>query len=285
MSLKEKAMIVDLTVNVWTARKKDKKAEKTVEEAFNAKNAGSYTKHLMQSATLDKINTQAGKIRNFVYDNTLPWGQKNTRLLATTKYFSFLTGFGALKLDFVALVDQFIDEYIEEINKVESSLNGLFNPQDYPSIDNLRRKFGATIAFFPISDGDDLRVKISEDVENDIRKQITSEVNKRIENSMQDIFRRVHKVVLHMQKTLEEKDKTFKDSLVDNVAALIEDLPLLNFNNDVRVDEVITLCKNVIVNPSQLRKNVKFRAEIATKAKLIVEKLKECGYDGTADAD
>jgi hypothetical protein len=76
-----------------------------------------------------------------------------------------------------------------------------------------------------------------------------------------------------MAETLLQPDKIFRDSLVDNVCALIETIPLLNFNKDARVKEMIDNIRPLCVNPEQLRQNPAFRQEIANKAGQILKTI------------
>lgn len=273
LSLKEKVMIVNLTISQWGARKYDKGATKEVEDAHQAKEAGRFNKVLMASDTLTKISKIGNKVRVFHYENTLPWGDNGDRILPTEKYFTYISELGSLKMEFNSLCDQFIDEYVEEKERSKKRLNSLYKEADYPQPESIRKKFDIGVNFMPIADGNDLRVNMSESVINTIKSQITRELENRINSATTDILDRLRKAVSRMADTLQDKDSVFRDSLVGNIESLVENLPSLNFNNDPHITEVIGYCENLVVDPERLRTNRKFRFEIADKAKQILNNI------------
>ena len=70
------AMLVELSISQWTARKLDKS---TTSEVLVAKQAGDkgaarVNKHLLAGRTeLEVISQYVGRIRDYFYMNTLPW--------------------------------------------------------------------------------------------------------------------------------------------------------------------------------------------------------------------
>jgi hypothetical protein len=274
MSLKEKGMIANLTISKWTARKYDKNATREVETAHNAHEAGRFNKVLLQSSTLDQITSIDGKIRGFHYESTLPWGDNGDRLLPTVTYFEYISELGKLQYEHNQLVDKFIEEYNDEIQRSEQRLNTLFNREDYPHESEVRNKFRVHVSFMPIADSDDLRVSLNDEIIEAMREQITSEVNVRLERTKDDMIDRLYKAVSHMVEKLEDREGKFRDTLVGNIETLVETLPLLNFMNDPHVNNAINACKPLIVNPYTLRDDRFFRQEICERAKKVLKVLK-----------
>lgn len=273
-SLKEKVMIVNLTISQWGARKYDKTATKEVEDNHQAKEAGRFNKVLMSSETLTKIGKAGSKIRLFHYENTLPWGDNGDRILPTEKYFQYVTELGMMKLEFNTLCDQFIDEYIEEKERSKERLNSLYKEADYPQPESIRKKFDIGISFMPIAEGNDLRVNMSEEVIDSIKSQITKELEKRIETATGEMLARLKEAVQHMAETLVDYKKIFRDSLVGNIQSLVENLPLMNFNNDQRIVDAVKYCEVLgSANIHDLRYKRRYRLEIAAKAQQILENI------------
>lgn len=269
-TLKEKVMIVNLKISQWGARKYDKSATKEVEEAHQAREAGRFNKVLLTSETLTKIGKIGTRLRQYHYDNTLPWGDNGDRILPTEKFFTYVTETGNMKLEFNELSDQFVNEYSIAKEDAKRRLNSLYKESDYPQPESIRKKFDIGVSFMPIAEGNDLRVNLSAEVIEGIKSQITKELEKRVNGATEDILQRLRDAVGKMAETLQDKNKTFRDSLIGNVQSLVETLPLLNFNNDQRVIDAISYCQNLIVDPDELRRKRKFRFEIADKAKLIL---------------
>ena len=70
----KRAMLVELTIRQWTARKHDRKVSREVDQGHGAQNAGRFNKQLIAKDALEKIAKKAGAIREFHYAHTLPWG-------------------------------------------------------------------------------------------------------------------------------------------------------------------------------------------------------------------
>jgi len=270
MSLKEKVMIVNLTISQWSARKYDAKASKEVEAAHNAREAGRFNKSLLQSDTLKEIGKVANQMRTLHYEKTLPWGDNGDRVLSTEIYFEYITQVGQLTLAFNQAAEQFVSEYTNLKEDAKLRLNTLYREDDYPAEWKIRDKFKAHVGFMPVAESDDLRVDMSEDVLIAMRGQITQEMNTRVGNAINEMLDRIRTAVKHMADTLTETDKVFRDSLVGNVQNLVETLPLLNFNNDVKVNDAIRIIGSLCVDPDKLRNNPAFRKAIAGKAKQIL---------------
>lgn len=273
MSLKEKVMIANLSISQWTARKYDKKVSLEIEAIHNTKEAGRFNKLLLQSNTLKEISKIVTKVRTYHYENTLPWGDNGDRILPTEKYFDYVTNIGQLKIEHQQLIDVFITEYKEEKEKAKIRLNTMYKEQDYPNEKQLKHKFNILITFLPIAESVDLRVNLSEEITNTIKQQITQELQNRVENATNEMLNRLKQAINHMWEKLHIPNEIFRDSLVSNIQQLTETLPLLNFNKDTRVKNAIELAKKLIVDPDKLRWNVKFRKEIAQKAKQILDNI------------
>lgn len=272
-SLKEKVMIVNLTISQWGARKYDKTATKEVEDQHQAKEAGRFNKILIQSDTLSKVSKISGKLRQYHYDNTLPWGDNGDRILSVEKYFQYIMDIGNMKMEFTGLIETFIQEYEKEKEDSKIRLNSLYKESDYPPSESIAKKFDIVVSFMPIADGNDLRVNMSESVINSLKNQITKELENRVNNATEDLLQRLREAVTRMVETLSEPTKIFRDTLVGNIEALTEHLPLMNFNNDQRITDAVSYAKGLCVNPEDLRKSKRFKREILAKAKQVLSNI------------
>lgn len=270
MSLKESVMVVNLSISQWTARKYDAKVSREVEDQHNAKNAGRFNKMLIAAEDLKIISKVAGSIRTYHYFNTLPWGDNGDRILPAANYFNYIGEMGKMKNDFERLVSEFLRQYPDLKLDAELRLGTMFNEADYPPVDKVAQKFGVTFSFMPVPDSDDLRIAISEDEVARIKADISGQLLNRVDNACADMLGRIREAVSHMAATLAEPDKIFRDSLVGNVCQLIETIPLLNFNNDAHINDVVKMIEPLCCNPEDLRTKTDLRKEIAEKAQKVL---------------
>jgi hypothetical protein len=95
VNLNDRALLVQLSISQWTARKYDKRITKEVAHSNNtAVEAGRYNKSLLpMNDYLDRVHKKSTHIRNKFYDNTLPWGLEGTMMLPSANYLNFMTEF------------------------------------------------------------------------------------------------------------------------------------------------------------------------------------------------
>lgn len=266
MSIKEKVMLVNLSISQWSARKFDAAATKEVDDNHNAKDAGRYNKLLINDDSLKAITKVAGKARTFHYYNTLPWSDNGDRILPVTNYFQYIGEMGKIKDEFNTVVSEFLNSYSNLVQDAYLRLGTLFNATDYPKPSEIIDKYSISWSFMPVSDADDMRVALSDSEVDVIKKAITDEVQFRVATAVDDIYSRIKEAVSHMAVTLADPDKIFRDSVVTNICNLIEILPRLNFNSDPKLTDLVKAIKPLCCDPDRLRSEPLFRKQMAQLA-------------------
>ena len=177
MNLNDRALLVQLNVSQWTARKYDKRASKEVTTAHGASSAaGRFNKSLLpMNDKLDNIHKKTTFIRTKYYDNTLPWGIEGTMMLPTANYLAFMTDFRKEKSEWQYLVDQFVGNYDQLRLDAKRMLGSLYNDADYPDESDIARKFKMDMAIFPVP-STDFRVSIASDeltrIQQDVERRV-----------------------------------------------------------------------------------------------------------------
>jgi hypothetical protein len=273
--LNEKALLIDLSIKLWGISKQDKKVTHEVANTYQVDaTAGRYTKHILKSAEYDAIKKTSGEIRTFFYQNTLPWGT-TARIRPTKDYDKFNTKLSELINKFDIDVNTFLNVVDDRIKEAQNYLKNMFNPNDYPSRNELKRKFGVHVKVLPLPTEDDFRVSLNAQEVNKIKEQLKKENKKSFINATVNIRQQLQGVVEHIATTLQDKDKKFKNSLTGNLARLIDTLPAFNFDNDSDFDKLINDCKQLLTyTPDQLRQDKLARQSIADKAEVIKEDIK-----------
>jgi len=274
-NLTEKAMLVTLKISVWTAKKLDKKVSKEVAEKHgNDEKLGRYNKNLLAAngdiETIQKIATEA---RSFHYDNTLPWEDKGGRMLPSANYLPYTEQMRKFRGEFERGVEAFVARYPNLVEEARSALNGLYNPNDYPSAANIRRFFGFEVEAGLLPSSEDFRVKLKENEVAEIKAEIERRCDDRAKAATQDLFNRLKEVVQHMHERLADEKAVFKNTLVENVRELVELLPRLNVNNDPTLNELARDAKDslCVYDPDTLRNDKGHRATVANAAKAMID--------------
>jgi hypothetical protein len=257
ISIATSAVLIDLNISVWTARKLDKRVSKEIDiNKGTTTNAGNYNKHLLAgSDQLEKIQKLATEIRDWHGRYTLPWSDGGTRLLPMTTFF----------------------DYKQRLGEVMAyKLGQLFDRTEYPEAEDIRNKFRLRYTIMPVPEANDFRVDIAEDIRSEMEREYKQAYTSRVETAMNDAWSRLHTTLEHMVERLSGNDKKiFRDSLVDNAMELTSLLTKLNVTNDPKLEDARKeLEKSLVgVTPEDLRESPVLRQIVVDKVSQIMETI------------
>ena len=275
MNLNDRALLVQLNVSQWTARKYDKRASKEVTTAHGAASAaGRFNKSLLpMNDKLDNIHKKTTFIRTKYYDNTLPWGLDGTMMLPTANYLAFMSDFRKEKGEWESLVQEFLDEYDQMKLDAQRILGSLYDAADYPNVLELRHKFKMDMAVFPVPSAD-FRVAIGSEELTRIQQDVERRVKEAEQAALKEVWNRLYERVKHMAEKLADPKAIFRDSMVENAREICAMLPRLNFNDDPNLEAMRQQVEaSLIKHPEALRNDPDLRRDTAAEAKAIMDKM------------
>lgn len=277
------AMLASVKISVWAGRKLDREVTDEVNRDHGASaDAGRYNKALVSKDALAKINTIAGKARTALYARTSPWMDNGTRILTAAGYMAFAADMKGMRMEFDAAVEEFINDYNRHVAVARVKLNGMFKESDYPSANEMRRKFGFDSVVMALPASNDFRVDLPAAEREAIIADIEARTTKAIADAMADVYKRVCENVGAMATKLaafkpakgkgDKAEGIFRNSLVENVQELVALLPSLNITNDPKLDAVTKAMQALVrYDADTLRENADLRVEIAGKAQAILD--------------
>ena len=242
MSIANSSMLVEMNISVWTGQKVDKGATtKVTDDAKATSDAGLFRKNLMAGTSLRKeIADYAALCRTWHNGLTLPWSDKGVRLLPTSMFFDYKKEVNARRSYFESKVTKFIEEYPNLMLAAERSLGDLFNPNDYPSPDEVASKFGFRLVFSPVPESNDFRIDVGNSELAELRAQYEDAYSSRVQEAMQTAWGKLHSALLAMSDKLAEPDgekgKIFHSTFVSNAQDLCSLLTHLNITNDPQLE-------------------------------------------------
>jgi hypothetical protein len=275
MQLNDRALLVQLNVSQWTARKHDKKATKEVATAHGTSTAaGRFNKSLLpMNDMLDNIHKKTSFIRAKYYANTLPWGLDGTMMLPTANYLQFMTDFRKERDEWNILVNTFIANYDAMVLDAKRILGSLYDPADYPLASEVRKKFHIDMAVFPVPSAD-FRVAIGSEELTRIQQDVEKRVKDAEQAAMKDVWTRLHDRVKHMAEKLADPKAIFRDSLVENAREICDILPRLNFADDPNLEAMRKQVEaSLLKHPEALRNDPVVRQDTAADAKKIMDAM------------
>lgn len=276
MSITEKAMVLNLQIGIWQGYRLDKEASrKVVEDAGADSDAARVNKHLVPKESLKPIVSASSAVRSHFYEKTLPWKDNGDRLLTRVMFRDFIEVHEGLVGTFKDAVEDFLaDGYVQARAKAEFRMGDLFNPNDYPAPETLRRRFYIGMDIDPVTAAGDFRVEIDDDQLASVRKTMEDAMSQRLNRAMRDVWGRLSEVVGHFAAKM-GSDDIFRDATVRNIEELVDILPGLNVMDDPDLAAIAAEVKAKLtgIDPKDLRKQPDVRSQAAQDAKEIMERM------------
>jgi hypothetical protein len=279
------AMLVELSVSQWTARKLDRTVsdELVANKHAQDKGAARVNKHLLAGRSeLEVITKFVTETRATVYDNTLPWSDSGIRLLPSAKFMEFNAKLQEAEDKFYGLVTEFVSVYPSLITAQAMALGNMFKREDYPHPSDIEHRFRFSVNYMPVPSSGDFRVDIGNDAQEELRKKLSALADERVEHAMKDIKTRLLEHLKRMSDRLtvdyvsgEAVPRKFHDSLLNGAHDLCEMVQSLNVINDTQLNEARKALLKAIgnVDVKDLRKDVGARTEVKTQVDDILSKF------------
>lgn len=272
--LQNRSMLVDLTIHRWTATKHDRSVSAQVEQSHGAKDAGRYNKQLIDKAHLAEVDTLGNEIRKYHYTRTLPWTDKGARLLPSDLFDDYRQGLAALKQKRQAAVSAFLTKYPQLVQDARLRLNTMFQPEDYPTGDDLKTAFDIDIEIMPVPDAEDFRVSLGQEAQAEIRQQITETIHARQAKAVEDCYKRVREVVARIAEQCGKDNGRIHDSLIENAHELVAVLHGLNITGDAGLTKLeADVRQNLLVSADVIRASSITRKRVARAAEDILRSM------------
>jgi hypothetical protein len=277
MHLSDKALLVHLSVSQWTARKLDRKASDEVAKNNGATaNAGNFHKSLLPTCNeLEVLKTATSTIRKRFYQNTLPWGIEGTFILPSANYLPFTSQYRKDKAAWEGLRDAFFGAYTQAHQDARRLLSGLYKATDYPTLADLKLKFGMDMAVLPVPMAGDFRVELSDEHVDSLTADIEKRVAASSQAAMDDVWQRLYDKVAWLSERLSDPDRNFHDSAYTDAADLCGLLRRLNFTDDPNLEQMRAEAENKLfkLHPHVVRNDPEVRRDNAASAKEIMNKM------------
>lgn len=285
MSLTSSAVLVDLSIGVWTARKLDKRVSEEVDVMKGTTvRAGNYSKNLLAgSVLLDRITKFAGSVRTWHGQQTLPWSDMGTRLLPTRNFMEYKTGINERETEFKRLVGEFIAEYPNLVNSAVMRLGGMCDLSEYPAVDTLTNKFKFAIEFCPLAQAGDFRIDAENDTREELEAQYAKNLQAKEEVAMRELWTEMHEMLSHLSERLTDakdedgdvKHKQFRSNIIDNVLDRCSVLTKLNITNDPKLEQARQNLERILCDThvDTIRESHEARNSVKSKVDEILNKM------------
>jgi hypothetical protein len=281
-SLASSGVLVSVEVKLWSATKLDQGISDEVTTSKNAvSSAGRYTKNLLANnpkhkALMNYRQTVANWLKRMTYD----WNG-DQRYLPTPDVPKFMTEWRAHEQAFASLFKSFDDSYEDIISDMAfqaAGLGDMFNRNDYPTRDKMRKKYGIHLYVNDVP-MNDYRVLVAKDIADELFDVYSSQTQRIVEGIVTDQFKRMKDVMESLSYCCDADDvspagtpydeRKFKkrkiyDSTVEKARDMVRLYKEFNLSNNTELSESIAMLENTLrdVTVEMLRESDAVRAEV-----------------------
>ena len=281
-SLSERAILVDLRIGRWYARRKDDKVTAEVTKRHKTdKKAGNWRKHLLpfEAPTYEAILSHIDETRDFHRKNTLPWSDTGLRILPNANYEHYTTGMREREHKFRELVDTFAPDLFRKgglKDQARVKLNGMFRDDDYPRDEaELRSKFTFEIEPYPLPDTGDLRVKLTDTQVDAIKARVESTIRNASVGALTEGWNRLLFAVRHAGEIFANPSARVTRALFENLSDTCELLMRLNPTENANFESIAREVKDSIASLDRkvIRKDKDARKAAAEQTAAIEKRM------------
>jgi hypothetical protein len=285
VGIETSALLCELNISSWTARRLDRAASTEIMNTKNAKDKGAarVNKHLLAGRNeLDVVVQAAGAARTYFLANTLPWSDSGLRLLPTIRFMEVNDKLVELQAEYFARVHAFVSIYPTLITAQAMALGDMFKREEFPPVQDIMSKFDFRFNFMPVPSAGDFRVDVGSEAQQLLREQMERASQERVDNAMKDAWARLHEQLTKMADRLqvdvvdgEAKPRVFRDSLVSNAFELVRVLEGFNVTGDAKLSLATRALERAIsgVTPELLRDDAYTRDNVQQKVNAILNDI------------
>jgi len=283
MDISARALLVNITVRVWTGEKRDRAITREICEAKHAEKDAVRANKSLLGETIKPVQVAERAVRAAVNQRTLPWMDDGTRILKGTAFLAFTQSMAEPARNFDAAVEQFIAGYPEIRHEAQYRLGDAYNEADFPTQAKLRDRFGLKLTYLPVPNTEDFRVQLADDEIAAIRRNTEEALRGTVNDAVRNLLDRLREPVSHMATRLRlfrrrsngKVEHPFRDSLVENVREIVKLAPMLNLMDDPRI---AALCADIerhltTHDPDALRTSDQLREQVADQADDILRRM------------
>lgn len=231
-SIDKRYVLVTLHRSWWRGKITDFGITEEVVASKNAsRDMGIFVKKIMQNAEFAAITAAYRAIDTYHKRMTVPWNDRAERLLALDTYFDYTGKMRGLKQQCEDAVNHFLSNFGALVAAEHKRLGDSFSYEDYPSVEELERKYKVEFLVTPLQNLDDIRVALPEEDRAQIRKDCEHLFDQKLEEISKDLWGRLHAAIKRMCDNLENNSRIY-DTMLGNIHELIDMLPVLNVGND-----------------------------------------------------
>tara|TARA_R100000995_G_scaffold26569_1_gene11598 strand:+ start:567 stop:1442 length:876 start_codon:yes stop_codon:yes gene_type:complete len=284
-TLREKCILVRLRVKEFPNKKNDPALTRKLANLVKADpNALESKKTLLDCPAIKDLAKIKGDTRNNIVNRLGSVWEVGERIMANALMDQLEYEYAIAKQAWDDAKDSLRDQAEAAIERAKRRLGDAFNPDDYPSVEEIVGRFTMKLTYRRVPETEDFRIdNLSHDRNEKLRVDIQTDVDDCISDAMKSVEDRLVDTVSHLGEVCakyghDPKGKVigrFKDSTVEKVTELAKLLPHLNITDDPRIAKAATELKAKLSNitPDKIKNSLGERERIVADTKSILDNL------------
>jgi hypothetical protein len=283
MDISTRALLVNTTVRVWSGEKRDKAITREICTLKGAADNAVRANKSLLGDHIHGVQTAERAVRQAVNERTLPWMDDGTRILKGAAFMAFTETMADPIRAFDSAVEAFIAGYPEIQYEARARLGDAFLDSDFPPQSRLRERFGVKLTYLPVPSTADFRVNLSDEEIAAVRRNAEEALRGTVNDAVRALLDRLQEPVARLSTRLRlfrrasngKVQHPFRDSLIDNVRAIVRLAPTLNLLDDPRIGELCADIEQHLTahDPEQLRTSARLRESVADEADAILRRM------------
>lgn len=283
MSISASAVLVELNVSTWGASKLDRDIADSVNASNNAAaDASKVYKNLMAGTSLvSDIAKYAARIRLYHNEMTLPWSNKGARIVPMKMVLDYKAQMNQFRITYESMCNQLYNDYATLVTKAQQNLGALYKASDYPSLDDVKAKYGMRLVFSPLPEAGDFRLDTASEDLRELRAELEAsyqqDFDDRVGKAVREAWDRLHDELQSLSSKLNDDGvkKRYHDSLLENPQRLCTLLTKLNITNDPELEQARRDLERALVGVEieDIKESEGVRSDVKARVDEIIKKF------------
>lgn len=274
--LAEKAMLVRLTRGMFQPDVTDRSATDLVENTTGVRKVGRFRKKLLvNSHNLKAAQEAYQELYTYHQKHTIPWTDAGPRLLPARAYMEYTTEMRTLRAACDNAVMRLAHSWSADVDDDRCRLGAMFVATDYPS--DIAARFYHELNFMPVPTAGDFRVEIDPEDLASLEMAIKSAELGATKHIVESLLEPLAKMAEKLAVPIGEEGSVFRNTLLDNLAEVVDRLPALDISDDPAIAAAITRTKVLVEKYGDmhdaLRSSPEVRSAAANEAQSQVEDI------------
>ena len=145
---------------------------------------------------------------------------------------------------------EFLDRYEELVEKAPDVLGGMFNRDDFPSLSELKRKFGVSYEILPVPSAAHFVADVGDAEAERIRADLERRNQAKLDAAMVHVQEKIEELLRRLIERLgtdeEGNPKKVHESTLESLKEFVDAVPSLNLSDDKRLTEIAARIRKVI---------------------------------------